>query len=99
MTTLADRAKRLGLLDANLHQIFERVEQLEAQLAEQSEVLRAELAKPEPEPVAWAIVSNSTGEYYGVDLLVESCDNLVSHSGIDGYRNASVVPLYRKEDV
>jgi hypothetical protein len=62
-------------------------------------VLRAELAKPEPEPVAWAIVSNSTGEYYGVDLLVESCDSLVSHSGIDGYRNASVVPLYRKEDV
>jgi len=63
------------------------------------EALKAELLKPEPEPIAWAIVSNSTGEYYGVDLLVESCDSLVSHSGIDGYRNASIVPLYRKKDM
>jgi len=62
-------------------------------------LLRAELAKPEPEPVAWAIVSNSTGEYYGIDKTKEYCDHLVNDKNIDGFRNASVVPLYRKEDV
>ena len=34
MTTLAERAKKLGLHDANLYKIFDRVEQLEAQVDE-----------------------------------------------------------------
>jgi hypothetical protein len=51
MSTLAERAKKLGLWDADLHQIFDRVEKLQELLAEAyadaDEVLRPRILQLE----------------------------------------------------
>jgi hypothetical protein len=54
------------------------------------ETLRAELAKPEPEPVAW-MTENVTHPTIG---------RMLTFAPVEGWHITwNVVPLYRKEDV
>jgi hypothetical protein len=56
-------------------------------------MLRTELAKPEPEPVAWAIVDKVTGHIYEVTDIYQRAVNLTELK-IQGYRGAEIRPAF-----
>ncbi len=64
------------------------------------EALRAELAKPEPEPVAWGVIKRGERVWY-INESKSVCDGYAmhfAHKDADGY-DQEVVPLYRKEEM
>jgi hypothetical protein len=63
-------------------------------------VLQAELAKPEPEPVAWGVIKRGERVWY-INESKSVCDGYAmhfAHKDANGY-DQEVIPLYRKEGI